>query len=153
MMAVCETFGVARSYMAQPVKQRPSKARGRPPLTNLADKIKAIISEMPTFGYRWLLAILRLKPRRENLLWPNAKRVYRLMKVHLTAATMVALLSLSRMRWCSDGFEIGCHNKEKVRVALRSTAVTARLLLMSPQLNIWVPISCGFTTKDSQQHP
>jgi putative transposase len=54
MTAVCETFGVARSNMAERVKQRPSKARGRPPLADddLVDEIKAIISEMPTYGYR-----------------------------------------------------------------------------------------------------
>ncbi len=64
MTAVCETFDLARSNMAQRVKQRPSKARGRPPLADddLIDEIKAIISEMPTYGYRRVHAILRRKP-------------------------------------------------------------------------------------------
>jgi putative transposase len=84
MTAVCETFGVARSNMAERVKQRPSKARGRPPLADdgLVDEIKAIISEMPTCGYRRVRAILRRKARSESRPWPNAKRVYRVMKVH-----------------------------------------------------------------------
>ncbi len=131
MTAVCETFGVARSNMAQRVKQRPSKARGRPPLADddLVDEIKAIISEMPTYGYRRVHAILRRKARSENLLWPNAKRVYRVMKVHglLLQRHTGAIdnrrhdgrvaVAQSNLRWCSDGFEIGCDNKEKVRVA------------------------------------
>ncbi|SEI22911.1 putative transposase [Rhizobium tibeticum] len=65
--------------MAERVKQRPSKARGRPPLADddLVDEIKAIISEMPTYGYRGVHAILRRKARSEGRPWPNAKRVYR----------------------------------------------------------------------------
>lgn len=35
----------------------------------------------------------------------------------IAVVTMVALLSLNRMCVGSDGFEIGCDNKEKVRVA------------------------------------
>lgn len=34
MTAVCATLGVARSNMAQRVRQRPSRARGRPPLAD-----------------------------------------------------------------------------------------------------------------------
>jgi putative transposase len=52
MAAARENLCVARSNMAEGVKQRPSKARGRPqrPMNNLVDEIKAIISEMPTYG-------------------------------------------------------------------------------------------------------
>lgn len=79
MTAVCETFGVARSNMAERVRQRPSKTRGRPPFADddLVDEIKAIISEMPTYGYRRVHALLRRKARSESCSW----------------------------RWCSDGFE------------------------------------------------
>jgi hypothetical protein len=37
---------------------------------------------MPTYGYRRVHAILRRKARNEDRPWPNAKRVYRVMKVH-----------------------------------------------------------------------
>lgn len=131
MTAVCETFGVARSNMAERVRQRPSKARGRPPFADddLVDEIKAIISEMPTYGYRRVHALLRRKARRESRSWPNVKRVYRVMKVHglLLERHTGAIdsrrhdgrvaVAQSNLRWCSDGFEIGCDNKEKVRVA------------------------------------
>ncbi len=68
MTAVCETFDLARSNMAQRVKQRPSKARGRPPLADddLINEIKAIISEMPTYGYRRVHAISSRKARSES---------------------------------------------------------------------------------------
>lgn len=84
MTAVCETLGVARSNIADRVRQRPSRARGRPPLADqeLMDEIKTIIDDMPTYGYRRVHAILRRKARSENRPWPNAKRVYRVMKVH-----------------------------------------------------------------------
>jgi len=131
MTAVCETLGVARSNIAERVRHRPPRARGRPPLADqeLLDEIKAIIDDMPTYGYRRVHAILRRKACSENRPWPNAKRVYRVMKVHgmLLQRHTGAIdtrrhdgrvaVAQSNLRWCSDGFEIGCDNKEKVRVA------------------------------------
>ncbi|MBB3149960.1 putative transposase [Phyllobacterium trifolii] len=131
MTAVCETFGVARSNIAERVKQRSTKTRGRPPLADhdLVDEIKAIIADMPTYGYRRVHAILRRKASSERRSWPNAKRIYRVMKVHglllqrHTGAVDTrrhdgrVAVEQSNLRWCSDGFEIGCDNKEKVRVA------------------------------------
>ncbi len=38
----------------------------------------------------------------------------------------------SNLRWCSDGFEIGCDNGEKVRVPSPSTVATARASASSP---------------------
>jgi putative transposase len=131
MTAVCETFGVARSNIAERVKQHPSKARGRPPLADegLVDEIKAIIADMPTYGYRRVHAILRRNAGSESRSWPNVKRVYRVMKLHgmLLQRHTGAIdtrrhdgrvaVERSNLRWCSDGFEIGCDNREKVRVA------------------------------------
>lgn len=83
MTAVRETFGGARSNMAELVKQCHSKVRGRPPLADddLVNEIKAIISEMPTCGYRRVHAILCRKARSDSRPWPKAKRVYRAIKV------------------------------------------------------------------------
>jgi putative transposase len=93
------------------------------------DEIKAIIDDMPTYGYRRVHAILRRKARSQNRSWPNAKRVYRVMKVHgmlLQCHTGTidtrrhdgrVSVEQSNLRWYSDGFEIGCDNKEEVRVA------------------------------------
>lgn len=131
MKTVCETLGVARSNIAARAAGFPSKARGRPPLPDrelLAD-IKAVIADTPTYGYRHVHAILRRNARKLGRSWPNAKRVYRVMKLHNlllvrhTGAVDDRLhdgqvaVELANIRWCSDGFEIGCDNKEKVRVA------------------------------------
>jgi len=131
MTAVCKTLGVARSNIAERVKQIPSKARGRPPLADqgLVDEIKTIIADMPTYGYRRVHAILRRNASNDGRSWPNVKRVYRVMKVHdlllqrHTGASDTrrhdgrVAVEQSNLRWCSDGFEIGCDNREKVRVA------------------------------------
>jgi transposase-like protein len=74
MTAVCETFDVARSNMVQRVRQRPSKARARPPLADddLVDEIKEIISEMPTYGYRRVHAIVKPAAKVARGRTPNA---------------------------------------------------------------------------------
>lgn len=84
---------------------------------------------MSTCGYRRVHAILRRKAREQGRSWPNAKRVYRVKKQHdllLRRHTGTAgerrrdgqiTVEHSNTRWCSDGFEITCDNKEKVRVA------------------------------------
>ncbi len=41
------------------------------------EDIKAIIADMPTYGYRRVHAILRRNARKDGRSWPNAKRVYR----------------------------------------------------------------------------
>ncbi len=131
MKTVCETLGVARSNIAGRAAGSPSRARGRPPLPDreLVEDIKAVIADMPTYGYRRVHAILRRNARKLGRSWPNAKRVYRVMKLHNlllvrhTGAVDDRLhdgqvaVERSNIRWCSDGFEIGCDNKEKVRVA------------------------------------
>ncbi|EFO2360527.1 transposase [Escherichia coli] len=42
-------------------------------------RILDIISDMPTYGYRRVWAILRQQSRNEGLPFVNAKRVYRIM--------------------------------------------------------------------------
>lgn len=131
MKIVCETLGVARSNIAARAAGSLSRTRGRPPLPDreLLEEIKAIIADMPTYGYRRVHAILRRNACKAGHSWPNAKRVYRVMKVHnllLVRHTGAAddrrhdgqvAVERSNIRWCSDGFEIGCDNKEKARVA------------------------------------
>lgn len=46
------------------------------------EDIKAVIADMPTYGYRRVHAILRRNARKLGRSWPNAKRVYRVMKLH-----------------------------------------------------------------------
>ena len=68
MKTVAEVIGVSRSNLIERVRERPKKRIGRPPLPDdeLVAEIKAVIAELPTYGYRvstpsssakrWLLA-------------------------------------------------------------------------------------------------
>ena len=69
MKTVCETLGVARSNIAARAAGSPSRAKGRPPLPDreLVEDIKAIIADMPTYGYRRVHAILRRNARKDTV--------------------------------------------------------------------------------------
>ena len=92
------------------------------------ERIKAIIGDMPTYGYRGVHALLRRAAREQGgAPAPNHKRVWRVMKAHdlllqrhaggeeRRHGGRVAVDQRNR-RWCSDGFEIGCDNGDRVRV-------------------------------------
>src|SRR5487761_1424797 len=84
---------------------------------------------MPSYGHARVWAVLRRKARAEGRAPVNRKRVYRVMRVHGDLLHRHAggreerrhdgkiVVDQSNLRWCSDGFEIGCDNTEKVRVA------------------------------------
>ncbi len=131
MTAVWEALDVVRSNIAVRRKMRPVSRRGRPALDDrdLVAEIKVTIAAMPTYGYRRVHAVLRRNGRAQSRSWPNVKRVYRGVKLHglllqrhigdIDSRHHAGKVSVERsnLRWCSDGFEIGCDNKEKVRVA------------------------------------
>jgi transposase InsO family protein len=94
-------------------------------------QIKAVIGELPTYGYRRVHAILKRQALAAGLKPPNHKRIYRAMKVHGLLLDRHAggierrhdgrvAVDKRNRRWCSDGFEIGCDNGERVRVVLRA---------------------------------
>jgi putative transposase len=126
--AVARTLGVARSSL-EPTPS-PARRRGRPPLpeAELLEQIKAVIAELPTYGYRRVHAVLRRQAEEEGKPPPNHKRVWRVMKAHGLLLVRhgggaerrhdgrVAVPERNT-RWCSDGFEIACDNGERVRVA------------------------------------
>ena len=134
MSAVAATLGVARSHLAVRLAQRTAgrspQRRGRPPLPEeaLLAEIEAVIADMPTYGYARVWARLRRNALAEGRAPTNRKRVYRVMKAHGLLLDRHAggierrhdgriSVDQSNLRWCSDGFEIGCDNGEKVRVA------------------------------------
>jgi len=129
--AVANALGVSRQHLSSAKRKAPARRRGRPPLPeeDLVARIQALIAELPTYGYRRIHALLRRQARNGGPSAPNAKRVYRVMKVHgllLRRHSGKAderrhdgrvAVDTRNTRWCSDGFEIGCDNGEKVRVA------------------------------------
>ena len=130
MKAVARTLGLARSNLAAQLTPAAPRERGRPPHPDgeLVDQIKAVIGDMPTYGYRRVHAILRRAAREGGPPAPNHKRVWRVMKAHDLLLQRhaggkarrhdgrIAVAERNR-RWCSDGFKIGCDNGERVRVA------------------------------------
>jgi len=92
-------------------------------------EIKAIIADLPTYGYRRVHAILRRWARADGRSAPNHNRGFRVMQVHDLLLQRHAggveerrhkgpiAVEVSNRRWCLDGFEIGCDNGERVRIA------------------------------------
>jgi putative transposase len=132
MKTVADTLGVARSNLAvQATPARAPQRRGRRPQPDVAllAEITAVIADLPTYGYRRVHALLRRHRAQTGAPAVNVKRVYRVMKTHglLLARHSGAAderrhdgrvaVDRSDTRWCSDGFEIGCDNGERVRIA------------------------------------
>ena len=130
MKAVAHGLGVARSSLVEQIRDRPRQRLGRPPAPAdaLVAEIKAVIANLPTYGYRRVHALLRRRALAEGRPPPNHKRVYRVMKEHGLLLQRHAggserrhdgriAVARSDLRWCSDAFEIGCENGERVRVA------------------------------------
>ena len=82
MKTVANVIGVARSNLAERAKHRERKPTGRPPQPDaiLVAEIKAVIADLPTYGYRRVHAILRRRALAEGRQPPNHKRVYGAMK-------------------------------------------------------------------------
>ena len=132
MKAICNTLGVARSNLAeQAAPQRTSQRRGRRPQpeADLVAEIKVLIAGQPAYGYRRIHALRRRQRHEQGGAVVNVKRVYRVMKAHGLLLERHTGSGQERRhdgriavdcpdtRWCSDGFEIGCDNGEKVRIA------------------------------------
>jgi putative transposase len=129
--AVAQAVGIARPHLSA-IRNRPSpRRRGRPPLPDaeLVSDIRALIADLPTYGYRRVHALLRRQAEATGRAVPNVKRVYRVMKLHGLLLQRHSgrgeerrhdgriAVDIRNTRWCSDGLEIGCDNGEKVRVA------------------------------------
>ncbi len=131
MKTVADALGVARSNLAAPASAAAPRRRGRQPQpeAELLVEIQAIIAGMPTYGYRRVHALLRRRRAEHGGAAVNVKRVYRVMKAHGLLLERHSGAGAERRhegrvavdrpdtRWCSDGFEIGCDNGERVRIA------------------------------------
>lgn len=131
MSAVAEATGLSRPHLSAMRNREPPQPRGRPPLPDagLVADIRALVAELPTYGYRRVHALLRRQAEASGRAAPNPKRVYRVMKLHGLLLQRHSgrgeerrhdgriAVDTRNSRWCSDGLEIGCDNGEKVRVA------------------------------------
>ena len=125
MRPVATAFGVSRSALQAAAKHSPS-TRTKPVIDDsvLLDRIRQVVAERPSYGYRFVTAMLNGTVGAARV---NHKRVYRVMREHgLLLARHTGRPTLrhdgkvmtlkSNLRWCSDGFEIRCWNDEKVHV-------------------------------------
>ncbi|WP_410707988.1 IS3 family transposase [Citrobacter amalonaticus] len=130
---VCRSIGVSRAQLSIRVN-RPSDWQDRRRQSHFDDsevlsRINTVVADLPTYGYRRVWAVLRRESERGDLPVVNAKRVYRIMRVHhlllerkpaapcrKRAHKGRVAVGESNRRWCSDGFEFRCDNGEKLRV-------------------------------------
>ena len=126
MKPVAEALGVSRPHLSasSTTAPRPRTGYKREGDDELLARIRRIVGERPSYGYRRVTA--RLNRDAERIV--NHKRVYRLMKqaklllakygVHPERLHDGKIITLaSDLRWCSDSFEIRCWNGERVHVA------------------------------------
>ena len=132
MKSVCSVLGVARSNLH--VRHHRSghwqdSRRGRTPAQDellLAD-LRRHIAELPSYGYRRAGALLNRERRSQGQQALNHKRIYRVMARHRMLLSKApkrrhsnrvhdgqVSVPMSKMRWCSDGFEIKCDSGETV---------------------------------------
>jgi len=135
MKTICDILGVARSNVhvraRRPIAWRDQR-RNRQPRDDaeLVSEITHEVAALPSYGYRRAWAMVNRRRDAEGRARVNHKRVYRVMRDHrllLRRHTGRPLdtrshdgriaVSESNRRWCSDGFEIACDNRERVRIA------------------------------------
>ena len=112
MRRICGVLQTARSVVS---RRRGERRREQPVDEGLAERIKTLIVQYPTFGYRLLWAMLRKEGIRVN-----RKRVYRILKrkrwlVHQRVATprpraqrRRSVAPASNVRWAMDLTHINC---------------------------------------------
>ena len=68
MKTVADVLSVARSNLVEQIMERSPRRVGRPPLPAdaLVAEIKAVIADLPTYGYRRVHAILRRRALAEG---------------------------------------------------------------------------------------
>ena len=83
MSAVASALGLSRPNLSSRHRAA-ARRRGRPPAPDaeLVAAIRALVADLPTYGYRRVQALLRRQAEHNGHSAPNVKRVYRVMKVH-----------------------------------------------------------------------
>lgn len=135
MKPVCQALGVARSHVMNKLKRPPSwqdRRKERTPADDaqLVQELRGVVVELQSYGYRRACALVNRERDAAGADRVNAKRAYRVMRdnglllrrhtgrpIDTRGHDGKVAVNQSDKRWCSDGFEITCDNKQKVRVA------------------------------------
>ncbi len=152
MKTISETFAVSRSNLNERLELA---AKARMAYTKLDDKwllplVRELVDQRPTYGYRRITALLNRRFRTAGEPLVNHKRIYRLMRstnlllqkctgrrIDRAHEGVVQTLR-SNTRWCSDGFEIHCWNREVVRVAFAMDTCDREVIT-------WAASTAGFS--------
>lgn len=131
MKRIAEALGVSRSNLAQrsAANRKPRGPYRKTGDEEMSPRIRRLIDERPTYGYRRIAALLNRELAQEGRPAANRKRVYRIMgkdrlllepcsggragRVH----DGKVMVEASNIRWCSDALEFVCWNGEVVRMA------------------------------------
>jgi putative transposase len=135
MKVVCDVLGVARSNVhvrANRPESWTDRRRHRRPGDDgqLVVEIRQEIATLPSYGYRRAWTMVNRRREGDGQRRVNHKRVYRVMREHRLLLRRHTgrpvdtrshdgriAVGESNRRWCSDGFEIACDNRERVRIA------------------------------------
>ena len=127
---MARTLGVSRSNLQERAKESHNGKRSRYSKVNdefLLPLIREMTDARPTYGYRRVTQLLRVRLTPLEKAPVNHKRVYRIMKLNglllqrysgkpnRTHDGKVVTLR-SNTRWCSDSFSIQCWNGGRVHV-------------------------------------
>lgn len=130
MKTIADTLDVSRSNLAERAARgrRPRGPYRRADDPELVAAVRRLVDDRPTYGYRRITALLNRQRNATGLPRLNHKRIYRLMRLHGMLLERHSgrrpgrvhdgkiVVMRSNLRWCSDAFEIGCWNRETVRV-------------------------------------
>jgi hypothetical protein len=91
---VCDVLGVARSNvsvkLARAADWRDGRSARRTDDAGLVDEVRLLVADLPSYGYRRVWGMLRCERESRREAPVNAKRVYRVMRKHLTTAILDA---------------------------------------------------------------
>ncbi|VVN47809.1 hypothetical protein PS655_06014 [Pseudomonas fluorescens] len=84
MKLISESLGVARSQLTVRLNPTAAPDRRRRVLddTALVEEIRTEVSELPSYGYRWVWGLLRHRRETQSLAPINVKKAYRVMRDH-----------------------------------------------------------------------
>ena len=78
MTAIADAIGISRQHLSAMHNRPPSRRRGRPPLPDaeLVADIRALVADLPTYGYRRVHALLHRQAQQTGRAAPNPQRIY-----------------------------------------------------------------------------
>jgi len=136
--AVADALRLTRSNLRRQSQKSPEwqdhRKQAKTRLTSMNQStvadIREVLNVCPSFGYRRVTAMVNRKRKSQGLPRINPKRVWRLMNQaglvflrpcenprHEQTHEGHVSVERSNVRWCSDGFEFRCFNREIVTVS------------------------------------